>query len=88
MRWPTRGSPCTRTTDSAGPPPRLPGSDRLGVHSKRAVIDDDTVVIGTYNVDPRSANLNAELLVVCQGGTALATQMHEDLMSRMLGPEP
>ena len=50
------------------------------MHSKRAVIDDDTIMIGTYNVDPRSANLNAELLVVCQGSTALATQMHEDLM--------
>lgn len=61
----------------------FPGSRRWGVHSKRAVIDDDTIMIGTYNIDPRSANLNSELIVVCQGNKALATQMREDMASRI-----
>jgi putative cardiolipin synthase len=61
----------------------FPGSQRWGVHSKRAVIDDDTIMIGTYNVDPRSANLNSELLIVCEGAPALAAQMHASLVDRI-----
>ena len=67
--------------------PGFPGSQRWGVHSKRAVIDDDTVMIGTYNIDPRSANLNSELMVVCHGNAALADQMREDIASRIAGSE-
>lgn len=63
--------------------PAFKGSQRWGVHSKRAVVDDDTIMIGTYNVDPRSANLNSELMLVCRGSTALAAQMRADLESRM-----
>lgn len=61
----------------------FPGSDRWGVHSKRAVVDEDTIMIGTYNIDPRSANLNSELMVVCQGNSELAAQMRQDLASRI-----
>lgn len=61
----------------------FPGSQRWGVHSKRAVIDDDTIMIGTYNIDPRSANLNSELMVVCRGNTELAAQMRQDMASRI-----
>ena len=32
----------------------------FGLHAKSMVIDDDITVIGTFNVDPRSANLNTE----------------------------
>ncbi|MFK7914671.1 MAG: phosphatidylserine/phosphatidylglycerophosphate/cardiolipin synthase family protein [Pseudomonadales bacterium] len=63
------------------------GSERWGVHSKRAVIDDDTIMIGTYNIDPRSANLNSELMLVCTGSTELAAQMRADLQSRMAASE-
>ncbi len=35
------------------------GEDCL--HAKAAVIDGDTAVVGTFNIDPRSANLNTEL---------------------------
>lgn len=66
----------------------FPGSQRWGVHSKRAVIDDDTIMIGTYNIDPRSANLNSELMVVCQGSTALAAQMSADLEQRIARARP
>lgn len=66
----------------------FPGSQRWGVHSKRAVIDDHTIMIGTYNIDPRSANLNSELMVVCQGSPALAAQMSADLHERIGRAQP
>ena len=64
-------------------PPAFPASDRWGVHSKRAVVDDHTIMIGTYNIDPRSANLNSELMIVCRGNTELAAEMRRDIESRI-----
>ena len=60
----------------------LPSSERWGVHSKRAVVDGQTVLIGTYNVDPRSANLNSELMFACRGNAALARAMRESIIGR------
>ena len=36
----------------------------FGLHAKSMVIDDRIAVIGTFNLDPRSANLNTECLAV------------------------
>ncbi len=36
----------------------------FGLHAKSMVIDDRIAVIGTFNLDPRSANLNTECLVL------------------------
>ena len=36
----------------------------FGLHAKTMVIDDNLSVIGTFNLDPRSANLNTECFVV------------------------
>ncbi|PWH81761.1 phospholipase D family protein [Algibacter marinivivus] len=36
----------------------------FGLHAKSMVIDGKTTVIGTFNLDPRSANLNTECIVV------------------------
>ena len=36
----------------------------FGLHAKSMVIDGQTTVIGTFNLDPRSANLNTECLVI------------------------
>lgn len=36
----------------------------FGLHSKTMVIDNHITVIGTFNLDPRSANLNTECIVV------------------------
>lgn len=36
----------------------------FGLHAKSMVIDDSIAVIGTFNLDPRSANLNTECIVV------------------------
>ncbi len=36
----------------------------FGLHAKSMVIDSATTVIGTFNLDPRSANLNTECIVI------------------------
>ena len=36
----------------------------FGLHAKSMVIDDAITVIGTFNLDPRSANLNTECLTI------------------------
>jgi putative cardiolipin synthase len=58
------------------------GDPRWGVHSKRGVIDDETTILGTYNVDPRSANLNSELILVCRGQKALAAEVLASIAAR------
>lgn len=67
---------------------RAPASGRWGVHAKRAVFDDRTVVIGTYNIDPRSANLNSELIVICRDNPALAAAMTTSLQARLAQSRP
>ncbi len=63
--------------------PIRPRSERWGIHAKRAVLDDKTVLIGTYNIDPRSANLNSELMVVCRNNPAFARAVTESIQARM-----
>lgn len=36
----------------------------FGLHAKSMVIDGQTTVIGTFNLDPRSANLNTECVAI------------------------
>lgn len=36
----------------------------FGLHAKSMVVDGKTVVIGTFNLDPRSANLNTECITI------------------------
>ena len=38
----------------------------FGLHAKSMVIDGKTTVIGTFNLDPRSANLNSECVTIIQ----------------------
>ena len=58
------------------------GSPRWGVHSKRGVIDGETTLVGTYNIDPRSANLNSELMLVCRGQKDLAAEVLASIAAR------
>lgn len=60
-------------------------SERWGIHAKRAVVDRKHVLIGTYNVDPRSANFNSELMLICRDNPSLAAEMLDDMNSRMAG---
>jgi len=59
------------------------GSGRWGIHAKRGVIDDRTSIIGTYNIDPRSANLNSELIVICRDSPELAAEMRANIEQRI-----
>ncbi|HSE13577.1 MAG TPA: phosphatidylserine/phosphatidylglycerophosphate/cardiolipin synthase family protein [Rudaea sp.] len=43
-----------------GPTPLNRAGVRLGLHAKSMVIDDEIVVIGSHNFDPRSDNYNTE----------------------------
>jgi len=65
-----------QSTDVGGAP------TRWGVHSKRGVIDGETTLVGTYNMDPRSANLNSELMLVCRGQPALAAEVLASIAAR------
>jgi cardiolipin synthase C len=38
----------------------LAGSSGSSLHTKAAIIDDTTVFVGSYNIDPRSTSLNTE----------------------------
>ena len=58
------------------------GTPRWGLHAKRGVIDGETTLLGTYNMDPRSANLNSELMVVCRGQRELAAEVLASIVAR------
>jgi len=58
------------------------GSPRWGLHAKRGVIDGETTLLGTYNMDPRSANLNSELMLVCRGQKDLAAEVLASIAAR------
>jgi putative cardiolipin synthase len=64
---------------------RVVESSRWGIHSKRAVIDSKQYLIGTYNIDPRSANLNSEMILVCRDGPEIARAARTDILARMQG---
>jgi putative cardiolipin synthase len=57
-------------------------TENWGVHAKRAVVDGKHLLIGTYNVDPRSANLNSELLIICRNQPELAIYARESIVRR------
>ncbi|WP_413293073.1 phospholipase D-like domain-containing protein [Bdellovibrio sp. HCB185ZH] len=52
---------------------------RWGTHSKRAVIDDKTIIVGTFNMDPRSTNINAEMALICRDNPKLALALQNDI---------
>jgi len=43
---------------------KLAYTPRFGLHAKSMVIDHKITVIGTFNLDPKSANLNTECIVI------------------------
>ena len=53
------------------------------LHAKTFAIDDHQVFIGSYNVDPRSANINTEMGVIINDDK-LARQLHEALTDDLL----
>ncbi len=56
----------------------------FGLHAKSIVIDQDIAVIGTFNLDPRSANLNTECVAIIYDdkiARKLFDAMDEDMKS-------
>ena len=59
--------------------PSLAGKDPVfALHAKSLVIDDKIFYIGTFNLDPRSANLNTEVGVLAEN-EALAKQLRASI---------
>ena len=54
----------------------------FGLHAKSMVIDNEIAVVGTFNLDPRSANLNTECFAVVYD-TAIATKLSEAMQNDM-----
>ena len=48
---------------------------RWGIHSKSLIIDDNTIMVGTYNFDPISHNTNAENGFFCHDNKLLAQEL-------------
>ena len=68
------------------PPAGVAGSQsRASLHAKTYVIDRRILVIGSMNLDPRSAHLNTELALVIHS-PPLAAQV-ADIFQRAIGPE-
>ncbi|MDR6445929.1 putative cardiolipin synthase [Paraburkholderia terricola] len=60
-----------------GPPAGFAGSQsRASLHAKAYVIDRQILVIGSMNLDPRSANLNTELALVIHSPPLAAQVAH------------
>jgi putative cardiolipin synthase len=52
------------------------GESRAGLHTKAFIFDDDSLFIGSFNLDPRSANINTEAGMYVES-PELARQLRE-----------
>lgn len=57
-------------------------SSRWGTHAKSAIFDDKSIMIGSFNFDPRSYNFSAELAFFCDGDFGLVNALKEDMNQR------
>jgi putative cardiolipin synthase len=67
-----------RVFGSSGPP-------RASLHSKFYTVDGKDVIVGSYNLDPRSTELNTEIAIVIHS-RALAAQANK-LFYQLIAPE-
>ncbi|MEO9485100.1 MAG: phospholipase D family protein [Ekhidna sp.] len=51
----------------------------FGLHAKSMVVDDEIAIIGTFNLDPRSANLNTECIAIIRDST-IATNLSNTML--------
>ena len=64
--------------------PRIAENDPIfAIHAKSMVIDDEIVFVGTFNLDPRSANLNTEVGILVKS-RELARQVGDSIKRDML----
>lgn len=55
---------------------------RWGIHSKTVVLDKKDTMISTFNMDPRSKHINAEVALICRNNPTLADQVLRDIQLR------
>ena len=55
----------------------------FAIHAKSMVIDDKTTVIGTFNLDPRSAHLNTECITIINS-SAITSQVKAGMIAEQL----
>ena len=65
-------APDVQALNGTGIPDKMDAE--VGLHSKSMIIDDTISVVGTFNMDPRSANLNTESFVIVKDA-AFTAQM-------------
>jgi putative cardiolipin synthase len=63
----------------------LAGSSGSSLHTKAAIIDDQQVFVGSYNIDPRSTSLNTEQGVLATH-PALAAELRAIFEHQLQGP--
>lgn len=57
-------------------------SARWGIHAKTIVVGEDKTIIGTYNIDPRSKNINSEIIFICDDQPDLAAAVRRSIQER------
>ena len=62
---------------------KLENTPVFGLHAKSMVIDSEITVVGTFNLDPRSANLNTESIVVIPS-IEISKKVEEGMNKEML----
>lgn len=62
---------------------RAHSQSSTSLHAKTFAVDDHSVFIGSYNVDPRSANINTEMGVIIEDAE-LAHQLHAAISDELL----
>lgn len=62
---------------------RARSQSSTSLHAKAFAVDDHSVFIGSYNVDPRSANINTEMGVVIEDAD-LAHELHTAISDNLL----
>jgi putative cardiolipin synthase len=55
---------------------------RWGIHSKTVVLDGKDTMISSFNMDPRSKHINAEVALICRNNPILANQVLRDIHLR------
>jgi phosphatidylserine/phosphatidylglycerophosphate/cardiolipin synthase-like enzyme len=54
----------------------------FGLHAKTMIVDDSISVVGTFNLDPRSENLNTECITI-MANKKMAKQISEFILTDM-----
>ncbi len=55
---------------------------RWGIHAKTVVVGEDQTIIGTFNMDPRSNNINSEIIFICDDQPDLAAAVRGSIQER------